>query len=661
MNPYDFDPSRLKDLKPACARIVTPTALGTAFSIGMSRVLTCNHVVESAADARCHFGDIGKPIDFRILQRYEKADIAVLEAVDPNSLKDVPATSVVAATPKLTNWWAWGFPAVLNGQGVPLFGFVADEDCTDHEGRKTIQLFAENLAGEDAQLGGLSGSPVLSGTEVVAMIYRVLAGRTDGKQARFGMIFALPITTLNPAFRGVAAAGSPVTPMPPPDPKPSTEEAEQLRLFGKLKSASTTEKLFRVLGEWQGKGKVPLPPNVPLIVAEKMIGMGAPRAALTVLEGVGNAPRADQLRALSHSLLGHHDAAHGLLVSMPPSGESGGISGGVFKRRYLETRKKAWLQGAFDEYERTYEVSRDPYPGINAAATALWLGNKKLSRARAKEVLEALEAKPTSERTHWDWATLGEAFLLGGKTKRAISCYQEAIGKDPTLLRNISVMRKQARISLRQLGRPTDKFEAVLMVGGVACFSGHRVDEPGRLRPRFPRDCVEPVARCIRTALDKCNIHFGFSSAAGGADILFLEQLLERHGEPTVFLPFPKEAFAESSVGPEWRVRYDAVLARISPENLHVLMDKKPQTPEAENEAYAKCNNEIQNAAMDAGRIYDEAPVLIAVLNSAENRSGTSLKGGTAEAVRTWKEQLRGRVIVIDPLTSGAIKGNCRL
>jgi hypothetical protein len=211
-------------------------------------------------------------------------------------------------------------------------------------------------------------------------------------------------------------------------------------------------------------------------------------------------------------------------------------------------------------------------------------------------------------------------------------------------------MRKQARISLKHLKRPADKFEAVLVVGGVACFTGHRVDEPSRQHHRFPSDRVESVARRIRNELDKRNIQFGFSSAAGGADILFIEQLLARRGEPTVFLPFPKEAFTESSVGPEWRGRYEAVLSRISPSNLHVLLDQKPQTHKAENEAYSMCNNEIQSAAVEAARIYDEAPVLIAVLNSAEDRGRTSLKGGTAEAVRTWKEQLRGRVIVINPV-----------
>jgi tetratricopeptide (TPR) repeat protein len=650
MNPYDFDASRLKDLKPACARLVTTRAVGTGFSIGGSRLLTCNHVVLGVENAECHFGGAANKIDFRVAQRFEKADMAVLEAVDDGSATHIRAPAVVAEPVALRNWWAWGFPAIVDGQGVPLFGFVADEECVDREGRSTIMLFADNLAGEDAQLGGFSGSPVLSGTKVVGVIYRVLAGRSDGKQSRFGMIYAIPITRVHPALGGTGDLGPSGAALPPPDLRPTPEEREQLRLFGKLESASRVDGILRVLEAWQGNNNVALPANVPLIAAEKLIAIGAPRDALALLKNESGTPRAQQLRALAHSILGQHDEARTILASLPPSGEAGGIAGGVFKRRYLETQNKAWLQGAFDEYERTFQASKEPYPGTNAAATALWLGNKKLSRMRAAEVLGMLQKKPERERDHWDWASLGEALLLTGKTSEALSCYEKAVAKDPTRLRDIAVMRKQARISLRKLERAADRFEVVLAVGGVAWFTGHRVDEPGRQPPRFPRDRVVSVAGHIRSELDKRNIHFGFSSAAGGADLLFIEQLLARGGAPTVFLPFPKEEFLRTSVGEDWRVRFEAALARILPANLHVLLDKKPASRKAEDDAYAACNQAIQSAALEAARIYDERPVLIAVLASTEAKAG-ALKGGAADTVRAWKEQCPGSpVVIIDPV-----------
>ena len=186
--------------------------------------------------------------------------------------------------------------------------------------------------------------------------------------------------------------------------------------------------------------------------------------------------------------------------------------------------------------------------------------------------------------------------------------------------------------------------------GGIASFTGHRVDEPGRKRPRFPPDKVDRVASRIRNELDRHDIRFGFSSAAGGADLLFIEQLLARGGEPTVLLPFPEEDFIQTSVGDAWRGRFKAALARVPAERRHVLLDRKPPEQEAENDAYAACNQAIQSAALEAGRRHGATPVLIAVLASTE-ASVLALKGGAADSVRAWKEQLpRGEVVIIDPL-----------
>jgi tetratricopeptide (TPR) repeat protein len=651
VNPYDYDPTRLKDLKPACARVVTQFGLGTGFLIGNSRLLTCNHVVKDVKDVRCDFGDIGRSADFSVRVRNESRDIALLEPVLAESVAGV-IPPIVGRTVSSGSWWAWGFPALVDGQGVPLFGFVADPEYTDREGRKTVQLFAENLVAEDAQLGGFSGSPVLSGTEVFGMIYRVLAGKTDGKRARFGMIYAIPITAIQSDMAGAKVDVSPSPPLPPPYPKPNRQEEEQLRLFGMLDAASTTDGVLRLLHEWKGNAHVGMPPNVPLITAEKLIGMGAPRAALTALEASNESHRGIQLRALAHSLLKEHDTSHALLKRLPPSGESGGITGGVFKRRYFETGNRVWLQGALDEYERSFNLSQDTYPGINAAAVALWLGDRKLSRQRAEQVRKVVDAKPADKRDHWEWATLGEALLIDGKVTPALACYKTAIAKAPSRLRDIAVMRKQARQTLHALGRDAGKFEIILAVGGIACFTGHRVDSPGRTSPRFPRDRAEHVACLIRDELDKARVHFGFSSAADGADLLFIEQLLARGGEPTLFLPFPQEEFLQTSVHPDWHGRFKAVLARVPTSNVHILLTRKPPDGESENDAYARCNEAIQEAAVEAGRIYDEKPLLIAVLMAREKAGETSRKGGSEEAVRRWREQLHGPVVVIDPLAS---------
>jgi len=646
MTTFSYDPKRLKRIKPACALVDTSRNLGTGFLIGEGRIVTCDHVIDKAVKAKCHFGDDrSRFADFRVVARNPDLDFAVLEAIDPSAFAGVEALVVAPTGYSLDNWWGWGFPAIVDGQGVPIWGQVTDYDSVGKDNRHAIQLFAENLVGSSAQLGGLSGAPVLIGDSVVGMIYRVLAGESDGQMARFGMIYALPIGPDHPALGGTSLPHSSQSPAFYPA-EPTNQEWEQLRLFASLKRASSSKSILAVLDEWSANGAVSMPANVHLLAAERLLGMGAADAALQVLGKHHLQPRAIQLSALAHSLLGEHDKAYGMITTQPLSAESGGIAGGIYKRKYFDTGNRTWLQGSFEEYDRSYNAEPDPYPGINVAATALWLGKHDLSRARANEVQKLLAAKPAAERDHWYWATLGEAAMLSGDMSSSLAFYEKAVGTEPGHLRDIAVMRRQARRNLDALKAERAPFEAVLTVGGVACFTGHRVDEPGRQPQRFPREKVGSVAAQIKKALDDAHVHFGFSSAAGGADIIFIEQLLARGGEPTVFLPFPAKDFADTSVGKDWLERFHAALAKIPAESIHVLESAKPADLTHENAAYVRCNTRIQAAAVEMARFYDETPVLIAVLRQNEEEK----VGGTAEAVRHWEERLSGALVLIDPL-----------
>ena len=646
MNSSGYDAKRLRRLKPACALVDTGQKVGTGFLIGEGRLLTCDHVIGQAERATCSFGDDRSKIaDFRVVARYPDLDSAVLEAIDKSVFAGVAPLTVASAERNLDNWWGWGFPALVGGQAVPVWGLVADDDSVGPDNRHAIQLFTENLVGSSAQLGGLSGSPMLIGDDVFGMIYRVLAGPSDGQQARFGFVYALPIGPTHPAFGAESALRSAQSLVSAPV-VPTDQEWEQLRLFETLRKASTPHSILEVLNEWSSHGSAAIPANVPQVAAERLLGMGAADAALQVLSEAPRQPRVIELSALAHSLQGEHDKARGLISTLPPSAESGGIVGGIYKRKYFDTGKRTWLQGAFEEYERTYQSEPDPYPGINVAATALWLGKHDLSFSRAAEVRKVLESKQVAKRDHWHWATLGEAAMLSGDMISALDFYEKAVAQEPGHLRDIAAMRRQARRNLDALMVPREPFESVLTVGGVACFTGHRVDDIGRQVPRFPRDQVCSVAARIKNALDEANVHFGFSSAAGGADIIFIEQLLSRGGEPTVFLPFPAKDFADTSVDKNWLERFYAVLAKIPKEKTHVLESTKPVDPELENAAYARCNAQIQTAAIKAGSMYDEIPVLIAVLRANEEEK----TGGTADAVRRWREQLSGPLVLIDPL-----------
>jgi hypothetical protein len=80
---------------------------------------------------------------------------------------------------------------------------------------------------------------------------------------------------------------------------------------------------------------------------------------------------------------------------------------------------------------------------------------------------------------------------------------------------------------------------------------------------------IAPTGRFFQTYLGRTRrvgrlhplqIGYGFSSAARGSDLLFVEELMKTGGSCRVFLPFPREDFKRSSVGHGWDVRFDNAL-----------------------------------------------------------------------------------------------------
>jgi hypothetical protein len=167
---------------------------------------------------------------------------------------------------------------------------------------------------------------------------------------------------------------------------------------------------------------------------------------------------------------------------------------------------------------------------------------------------------------------------------------------------------------------------------GVAAATGHMTDAPGREKPRFPASKVEKVRRLIAERIDRFNVFHGFSSAARGSDILFIGEVLRRGGMAHVFLPFPREDFARTSVGHGWEDRYVKILT-----DPHVTVTELSQMFPSSDEqpaAYDHCNKKVQDAAMKCAKSLGVEPLLIAVWNGNPG-DGT---GGTADAVRNWQQ-----------------------
>ena len=112
-------------------------------------------------------------------------------------------------------------------------------------------------------------------------------------------------------------------------------------------------------------------------------------------------------------------------------------------------------------------------------------------------------------------------------------------------------------------------------------FSGHMIDVPGRLKPRFPPSLEAPVADAVRHKLRELDTgadDLAISSAACGGDILFAEAALERDVPLRIYLPFEERTFLEKSVefaDADWSSRYRQVVSHaevfIAPRDLGPL------------------------------------------------------------------------------------------
>jgi hypothetical protein len=136
----------------------------------------------------------------------------------------------------------------------------------------------------------------------------------------------------------------------------------------------------------------------------------------------------------------------------------------------------------------------------------------------------------------------------------------------------------------------------------VFLFSGHLLDRPGRLTPRFPHACVPTAAEAIALAFESCAPRAGdlaYASLACGGDLLFAEAALARGLALDARLPQREEEFLRASVtyaGAEWLARYHRV-ARHPAVCLSVL----PADPGAAGTRYEQLNRWLFASALRHG------------------------------------------------------------
>jgi hypothetical protein len=330
-------------------------------------------------------------------------------------------------------------------------------------------------------------------------------------------------------------------------------------------------------------------PLAAVAAAERMLHRGEPVPAYNELQSaLARWPghlRLRQLLGLALARSGDTQRANRLLRELADDGHADTETLGMLARTHKDLAlasthaagRAGHLQAAYDLYSQAFEracragpdaAADAAYVGINAAAMAVLKGNLDRGREIAGEVRGRC-APPRDESgsgasDYWLEATLGEAALILGQTQAAATHYARAAAAAASRAGDLSSTRRQARLLAAQLPGDSSACIAALAVPPVLIYTGHMIDAPGRVQPRFPAAAEAVVRQRLRTALQAMRPLAAYGSAACGADILCLEIVRELGAETHIVLPFPAVEFRRTSVdhaGGDWGARFERALA----------------------------------------------------------------------------------------------------
>jgi class 3 adenylate cyclase len=356
--------------------------------------------------------------------------------------------------------------------------------------------------------------------------------------------------------------------------------------------------------------------------------------------------------ALSHARQGLHDAALSEISRLerdyPESAHTPnlvGLRARIFKNlaqgsadstnriKWFERSHEAYLQG-FDLARSTKREQDALYLGVNAAATAVWLDDYERAAELAREV-DAL-ASMASGNDYWKLATRGEAMLIQRRMDESFAAYQRARVEISQSRRwaDLAAARQQARLLCDSLLLDFHSLDEAFDFPKYCVFSGHMVDAPGRARARLPntREAREALHKQLRERIANQRIQFAVCSAACGADLIFVDEMLLAGGEVHIVIPWPREQFIESSVAPGgeyWLAEFNRLMDRAN----SVTYLTQQSLPDKDGIAFEFCNYCISGIAMQRARSLSAELVPMAVW---DGRPGSGL-GGTASFVDFWE------------------------
>jgi hypothetical protein len=340
----------------------------------------------------------------------------------------------------------------------------------------------------------------------------------------------------------------------------------------------------------------------------------------TVYERLGDPTRANQAieRALERKDLGAGDRADAFSLL-------GRNKKNAWKREWwdaatLEERRDQALRSpllleSFEAYLRGFSEDRNHvYSRLNALAMLTTLVG--LARARPDVFAELFKDRQEALRTLLDrekqrdrlitgveldletargqqqrqggrpdvWLEVSQAdltCLTARQPALVANAYRKAMAHAEDLHRNTVEMQLRlyerldlflanVKAALQVVGAGQRAAGGAAALARVLLFTGHRLDQPDRPRPRFPaaqeRTAREAIGAAVcREKAEAAGPCLGLAGAASGGDILFHEACAEA-GVPTeLYLVMPRQPYVAHSVqpaGPDWVGRFDRLWKR---------------------------------------------------------------------------------------------------
>ena len=348
-----------------------------------------------------------------------------------------------------------------------------------------------------------------------------------------------------------------------------------------------------------------------------------------------------QLLGLCLARLGNTEQARVILDQLYRSGhqdsETSGKLARVYKDLFKQGGQSAHALQSIQIYLKNFEDTGDSYNGINAATMSLILDEPEQAHSIAMRVIEKLQH---DDNSYWKYATLGEAKLLIGDYDDALTAYQRAKQYAKSNPGYLSISYEQLKLISRFKEIPS-VFLKELKPASVVVFSGHMIDKPDRNTPRFPDAISEAIKADIIRHLDEANAGSGFSSAACGADLLFVEAMLERGGEVNVYLPFALDDFIKTSIafaGEKWLKRFEAVLSKV---NVKYITEESYL---GTDELFEYTGEVMMGLALLSAEQSSSDCYFLAVL---DRKDATGRPGGAADMLKRWT--FKDRIRIIDP------------